>query len=165
MFKINDYIMYGMTGVCQVMGIKEEQFLDDDPKDYYILNPVYCDHTTIKVPVEFKDLNARMLHSKEKVTQYIQEMPNKELFWIDDERERNQTFKSMIKKLDCESIITLIKSIYCYKHKLDAPVKKVSKSDEEMMKVAEHLLNEEFAMALGIEPDEVTAYILEQVRE
>ncbi|MGN9121457.1 CarD family transcriptional regulator [Turicibacter bilis] len=30
-FKINDYIMYGTTGVCQVMGIKEEQFLDDEP--------------------------------------------------------------------------------------------------------------------------------------
>ena len=31
------------------------------------------------------------------------------------------------------------------------------------MKVAEHLLNQEFATILGIEPSEVTEYILEQV--
>ena len=31
------------------------------------------------------------------------------------------------------------------------------------MKVTENLLNEEFAMILGIEPEEVTGYILKQV--
>ncbi|MBQ1786752.1 MAG: CarD family transcriptional regulator [Turicibacter sp.] len=161
-FKINDYIMYGTTGVCQVMGITEEQFLDDEARDYYVLNPVYSNQTTIKIPVQTQ-LNARYLHSKDEVADFIKKMPSNELFWIDDERQRHQTFKSMLKKLDCESLIMLINSIYSYKNKIVTPSKKVSKQDEEIMKVAEHLLNQEFATILGIEPSEVTDYILEQV--
>ena len=69
----------------------------------------------------------------------------------------------MLKKLDCESLIMLINSIYSYKNKIVTPSKKVSKQDEEIMKVAEHLLNQEFATILGIEPSEVADYILEQV--
>ena len=46
-------------------------------------------------------------------------------------------FKSMLKKLDCESLIMLINSIYSYKNKIVTPSKKVSKQDEEIMKVAE----------------------------
>ena len=95
-FKINDYIMYGTTGVCQVMGITEEQFLDDEARDYYVLNPVYSNQTTIKIPVQ-PQLNARDLHSKDEVADFIKKMPSNELFWIDDERQRHQTFKSMLK--------------------------------------------------------------------
>ena len=29
MFKVNDYIMYGMTGVCQVVDITKESFIDN----------------------------------------------------------------------------------------------------------------------------------------
>ena len=59
--------MYGTTGVCQVMGITEEQFLDDEARDYYVLNPVYSHQTSrIKIPVQTQ-LNARYLHSKDEV--------------------------------------------------------------------------------------------------
>lgn len=161
MLKINDYIMYGTTGVCQVTDIKSEQFLNDQPQDYYVLNPVYTEHTTIMVPVESTQINARSLHSKEEVSSFIEKMPSKELFWIDDVRERNLIFRSMVKKMDCESLITLIKSIYHHKNKEGSATKKINKNDEDIMKLAEHLLNEEFAMILGIEPEEVTDYILE----
>ena len=37
MFKVNDYIMYGMTGVCQVVDITKESFIDNLQKEYYVL--------------------------------------------------------------------------------------------------------------------------------
>lgn len=43
-------------------------------------------------------------------------MPSKERFWIDEVRERNLVFRLMVKKMDGESLITLIKSIYHHKH-------------------------------------------------
>ena len=33
MFKVNDYIMYGMTGVCQVVDITKESFIDNLQKE------------------------------------------------------------------------------------------------------------------------------------
>ena len=62
----------------------------------HVLNPVYSNQTTIKTPVQTQ-LNARDLHSKDEVADFMKTMPSNELFWIDDERERHQTFKSMLK--------------------------------------------------------------------
>lgn len=62
----------------------------------HVLNPVYSNQTTIKIPVQTQ-LNARDLHSKDEVADFMKTMPSNELFWIDDERERHQTFKSMLK--------------------------------------------------------------------
>ncbi|MBM6861086.1 CarD family transcriptional regulator, partial [Clostridium saudiense] len=36
MFKVNDYIMYGTTGVCKIIDIKKQKFLGREEKEYYI---------------------------------------------------------------------------------------------------------------------------------
>ena len=35
MFKIDDYIMYGMRGVCKVIDITNEKFLNSNAKDNF----------------------------------------------------------------------------------------------------------------------------------
>ena len=44
-------------------------------------------------------------------------------------------------------------------------MKKINKNDEDVMSLAKKLLNEEFSMILGIEPEEVSDYILERVAQ
>ena len=50
MFKVNDYIMYGMTGVCQVVDITKESFIDNLQKEYYVLKYIYSNDNIIKKP-------------------------------------------------------------------------------------------------------------------
>ncbi len=52
LFKIDDYIMYGMTGVCKVMDITNERFTNGIKKEYYVLSPIYSNNTVIKIPVD-----------------------------------------------------------------------------------------------------------------
>ena len=52
MFKVNDYIMYGMTGVCQVVDITKESFIDNLQKEYYVLKYIYS-NDTIYVLIKF----------------------------------------------------------------------------------------------------------------
>lgn len=163
MFKINDYIMYGMTGACKVIDIKEEKFINDVRKECYVLRPIYSNNTIIKTPVDNEKIIIRKIHSKEEVTSLINSMPKRETLWIDDERERNSKFKLMLKTGKCEELITLIKSIYTNKKNRTSLGKKINKADEEIMKSAENLLNEEFAIILGIKPDEVKSYILDHI--
>lgn len=35
MFKVDDYIMYGMTGVCKILDITNEKFINDERRKYY----------------------------------------------------------------------------------------------------------------------------------
>lgn len=163
MFKINDYLVYGTTGVCQVLDIKEEQFLNDEPRDYYILNQIFSQNTVIKIPVEHGSGRLRNLYSKEEIATCIKGMPDHKPLYIEDDRERAQAYRSLLKTGDCDDLITLINSIYYRKNAVVAPTKKYNKNDDDLMKRAQNLLNEEFAVVLGINPDEVKSYILEQI--
>lgn len=166
MFKINDYIMYGTVGVCKVIDITKEAIMNSSEIEYYVLNPIYSKYsknTIIKIPVDNKKISMRKILSKDEVNSLINDIPNKETLWIDDDKQRNDQFKSILKGGSCDDLITLIRSIYLDKKKRKLDGKKVCKGDEEIMQTAEKLLNEEFATILHIRPEEVKSYIKSHV--
>ena len=59
MFKVNDYVMYGMTGACKVIDIKKEKFMNNEQKECYVLSPIYSKNMTIKIPVDNKKVIIR----------------------------------------------------------------------------------------------------------
>lgn len=162
MFKVNDYIMYGMTGVCKILDISNEKFINNEHRKYYVLSPIYYDKTIIKVPVDNNKIQMRKIISKENVALLINDIPDMEALWIDDEKKRNQQFKTMLKSGQCEDLIKLIKSINFNKEYTKSLGKKTYQSDNDIMKEAERLLNEEFAIILNISPSEVNSYIFSQ---
>ncbi len=82
---------------------------------------------------------------------------------IEDEKKRNEQFKLMLKTGKCEELITIIRSLYLDKKNKRAIGKKLSKGDDEIIQIAEKLLNEEFSIILDISPEEVPNYIKEQI--
>lgn len=159
MFAIGDYIAYGLTGVCKVTEIKEERFLNYPTQSFYILNPVFSPEMTIKVPVLAQNSPFRNIYSKDEIEQLIFKIPKWELLWINDERERNQRFKDMLRKCEVDDWMTLIKTIYSYKYLPEFKGKKLNKNDEEILKTAEKLLNQEFGFVLNLNPEEIPSYI------
>lgn len=164
MFKVNDYIMYGMTGVCKIIDITNEKFINNDQRKYYVLMPIYSNNTIIKIPVDNSKITMREIISKDDVNSLINNMSNMETLWIDDERKRNEQFKTMLKSGQCEELIKLIKCIYYNQEYKKSIGKKSYQVDNNIMKEAERLLNEEFAIILNISPDEVTSYISSQIQ-
>ena len=159
MFKIGDYIMYGVTGVCKVTDIIKEKYLNNE-EDYYVLEPVYATtETIIKIPVANKKVFMRNIISKEDIDNLIEEIPLEKEVWIDDERERNYKFKSMVRSGDYRQWSTLIKTIFLKREEKKLEGKKITQEDERLFKSAEKLLNEEIATILHISPDEVPQYI------
>ncbi|WP_296648338.1 CarD family transcriptional regulator [Romboutsia sp. 13368] len=165
MFEVNDYIMYGMTGVCQVIDITKEMFIDNLQKEYYVLKYLYANDTIIKIPTDNEKVPMRKILSKGELTTLIDSMPNRETIWIDDDRQRNEEFKTILKTGDIENLVKLIRSIYLEKEYKKSIGKKTYKIDDEIMQTAERLLNEEFATILNISPNEVTEYILNHVKK
>ena len=165
MFSVNDYIMYGTVGVCKVIDIKREKFLNSVEKEYYVLTPVYSKNTIIKIPVDNEKIPMRYLLTKEDVDFLINTMPNKEVLWIDDDKMRSEQFKTMLKSGECEELITLIRSIYLNKKDRKSLGKKLYKVDDEIMQAAEKLLNEEVAFVLGIDSKAVPKYISSHIKE
>ena len=152
MFKVDDYIMYGRTGVCKVVDITNEKFINGEERKYYVLSPIHNNNNTIiKIPLDNTKVPMRKIISKEDVTSLINDMSNMEELWIDDEKKRSNEFKTMLKSGKCEDLIKLISN---KRHS-----KKLNKADKEIIKEAERLVNEEFAIILNTSPKEVNSYI------
>jgi CarD family transcriptional regulator len=163
MFKIKDYVLYASTGACQILDIRKERNYNGNEIEYYIMQPAFTRNITIKVPVDHPKIPMRKVISKEAVTSLIASMPEKETYWIPECRQRSEAYKAALRTGDCQEWIRLIKTIYLEKQEKSAAGKKLLKTDQDIMKAAEKLLYEEFALALGIHPDEVIGYILDHV--
>lgn len=164
MFKVNDYVVYGSTGVCQIANIKKDEYNNSDQNEYYILNPVF-NHSNmiIMVPVNNPNILMRAISTKDEVLSLIATMPAIESVWVDDERQRNTDFKAALKAGKNEELIKIIKTLYLEKEARLAVGKKLTKTDEDIFEAAEKHLNQEFAIALNISPEEVIPYILEHI--
>lgn len=164
MYQINDYVVYGSTGVCQVTDISRENFGGSTDREYYVLNPVYGNSMEIFIPTDKPNDAMRRMLSKDEIIELIRFMPEIDSEWIDDDKFRKATFSGILQAGDQQKIIQLIKSIYERNVELEKNGKRLPSSDIEAMKQAEKQLYNEFALVLGIPPEKVADYILEHVQ-
>ena len=95
MFKVNDTIIYGSEGVCQIMGIEEKNF-GGAVKSYYIVKPLYSNSSTIFIPLDSEILTAKMhrMLSREEIEELIDSLPNETIEWIPNDRERKNAYEA-----------------------------------------------------------------------
>lgn len=163
MFEVNDYVVHGLNGVCQIVNIKKDEYNNSVETEYYYLKPVYGNNMTIMVPVNNPKIALRAISSKDDILSLIAAMPAIETTWIDDEKQRNEDFKAALKSGKNEEVVKVIKTLYLEKKARAALGKKLTKTDEEVFNAAEKHLNQEFAVVLDISPDDVIPYILERI--
>lgn len=163
MFKLNDYVVYGLTGVCQIVDICKDEYSCSNDIEYYVLTPVFSDNMTIKIPVNNPNIMMRAIVTKNDALSLIDAMPEIETIYIEDERQRSNNFKAALKTGKTEEWIRIIKTLHLEKEAKSGIGKNLTKTDEDILNNAEKHLNQEFAIALNISPDQVVDYILERI--
>lgn len=163
MYQPGDMIIYGSTGVCKVQEITTPDFEKDKEKLYYALDPVYQDGV-IYTPVDTK-VFMRPVITREEANALIDKIPTMKTAAYHNSalRELEEHYSAYLKSHDCGDLIELAMSIYAKKKDLLSQHRKFGAVDERYMKRAEDLLDGELAVALGIEKDQVGAYISERV--
>lgn len=163
MLQINDYLIYGTTDVCQVVDIRKERFGGTEDKEYYVLKPVYADKNTIYAPVDNGKMKMRRILTIDEVRELINTIPDEEGVWIDNDRLRKEKFNEILKNDDRKDLANLIKTLRGKRREQMENGRKFCITDDNIMKAAEKLLYNEFALVLEIEPEEVASYILEKI--
>ena len=160
MFKVNDIIKYGSNGVCRIVDISTQTF-DDKDAEYYILRPIRAKDSTYFVPVQNETLVSRMhmLLTTEDLYSLIRDIPTCEAEWIDNDKKRMLEYSSVIVSGDRRNIIGVIRALYHRKTLLEKDNKRLHVADERLLKDAERIIHDEFAVVLNIEPSEVSAFI------
>lgn len=160
MFKQGDIVSYGTTGVCKIDGEMENK-VKGEIKKYLVLKPVYQENSKVFVPMDNEELKDRMkpLLTAEEINELIENMQDDDTQWILNDNERAGIFKDAIKGGDREKLVKMVRVLYLHRKTQLEKGRKLHASDEHYLKDAEKLLFDEFALVLGIDPDEVVGFI------
>ncbi len=164
MFKVDDIVTYGMNGVCKIVEIEEKNLMGAN-KTYLVLKPLHGEKSTCFVPADNENLLSKMrkLLSEEEINQLIDSMPDEEILWIDNERERKECYKKIITDGNQSDLIRMIKAIHCKKLAREKKGKKLHISDERFLKDAEKILYDEFQYVLNLSEEDVISYIFARI--
>ena len=138
MFQVNDVVIYGHHGVCEITNVGTLKMpMADQEKLYYTLRPVYHKESSVYAPVENRKIVMRSVI----------------------------TIEEAMQTCDCEELVKIIKTLYLRKQQRLESGKKVTVVDEKYFRQAEDKLYEELAYALGMEKKQVGTYISQHMEE
>ena len=165
-YRKGEYVRYAVNGVCLVEDIRKDAVSrGKEPREFYVLKPVADPGSTILVPTDSEPLLAKMarLPDREELDRMILSTKDATLEWIDDRKLRAASFQAMVKTADLRELICLVGCIYRKRLELTSAGKKLSSSDEGILRRAESLIENELAFVLQIEGDQVGSYIREKL--
>ena len=143
-------VLYGTEGICTIETI-ETLRIGGKRSKYYVLRPVYRTRATIYVPTDNELLCSRM--------RPVQSAAGESISWIDDPNERKQVFAQILSGGDRRRVLHLIRMLYVRRRELQKNGKHLRIADEQTLRDAEKLLNDEFAHVLHIPQQDVPDYI------
>ena len=167
MFKVNDVIIYGTQGVCQIVGI-EEKTVSGVKKNYFVIKPIHDCGSTIFAPTDNEHVLRKMrrLLSKEEINKLIDSMPDEDMVWIRNDNDRKEYYRKILASGDHMELIKMIKAIYTHKKHREAEGKRLHMIDEHFFKDAEHILYNEFQYVLNLNSkDELMTYIFSRIEK
>lgn len=160
MFEINDTVIYVGKGVCTIQAIEERDF-GGLKGVYYILKPIYNSSSTIYVPTNNEKLTSKIkkVLTRQEVDNIIKCIPEHEIHWINETDTRREYYKSILEEADRSKILAVIRCIHKKQASKNKKDKKPHIFDIQFMQENEKIINEEIAVALNINPKEVSDYI------
>lgn len=166
MFNIGDYMICGANGVCkveevgplEVNGISQERM-------YYTLRPVYASESTVFTPVDNEKIIMRPILTREEAQALIDDIPNIEIFLVDDDKKKEVLYKEALRSCDCKQLVKIIKTTYLNQKARLAAGKKIIMGDKKYFQMAEEHLYGELALALEMDKSEVKSFVVNRVKE
>lgn len=164
MAQVGQIVLYGTEGVCRISEICKMK-VGHKREEYYVLRPVHREGATVFVPLNNQVLLEKMrpLLSKEEINGLIDAVSREQPIWIEDAAERKAEYQRILLSSGREELLRMIRSLYLRRSELRERGKHLRGSDEQMLRDAEKLLNDEFALVLEIDQREVPEYIRSRV--
>lgn len=162
MYQVGDYVVKSANGICVVKDIMNPDFVDDDKKLYYELQPLADSKTVLYVSTDRDDGSMRAVITEEEAENLIRMIPTIDEPWINNERERERNYKEAIKSNEPEKLIGIIKLIYQRKKMRLEQGKKTTIVDKQYFDKAEDLLYSELELVLKKSRDEIYDQIKRQ---
>ena len=160
MFQQGSQVVYGMHGVCTVIGL-EIRVVNRNKVEYYVLEPVKQSGDRYYVPTQNTAAVAKLkpILDKKQLDSLLSSLKAAKDTWIADENQRKQKYRELITSGDRAALLSMVRALHIHKDAQLAQGRKLHLCDENFLRDAESLLGGEFSLVLGIAPNEVSSYI------
>lgn len=167
MFQVKDLVVFGTHGICEIKAIGSLSMSGAaEDRLYYTLKPLYeAQQSAVYTPVDSEKSPIRASSTREEAQKIMDQIPEIQSLWIDDDRQREEMYKNVMKKNECTGWIQIIKTLYLKKQlRLDKGKKNTTREDF-YLKLAEDLLYGELAVALEADRVEVKDMIETRIKD
>lgn len=161
MFKVNEFVRYGSFGIFQIKDIEVRKTKEGKKQTYYVMYSNDGVETKIITPIDNESL--RPVMQSEEIEQLILSLPSLQDCWIEDKRLREEQFYKILKSGDMKQLAMLIRTLYLKKEEKATLGKQLAQKEQDILRQAENLLNEEVSLIAHIEKQEVVSYISEKL--
>lgn len=166
MYEIGDYIIYGNHGVCKVEEIGSLDISGlDKSLDCYTLQPVFSKASTLYTPVDNEKVSMRKVITNEEAEELIEQIADTELLWVENDKQREETYKEALRKRDCTDWVKIIKTLYVRKQERLSQGKKLTFTDEKYLSIAQDFLYGELSIAMDMDRDEIEGLVIERLEQ
>lgn len=166
MYKIGDYVVKPSIGVCKVDNIMHLDMSGvDRNRLYYLLVPMNDENGKIYYPVDSLAQQMRRVMTSQEAYELIERIPDIQEISISNDKLREQKYKEVVKGIEPESFLSIIKTTYLRKKDRLEKGKKNTVVDENYLNFAEKMLFSELCLVLRKGKDEVHNLITESVNK
>ena len=166
MYERGDVVLYSTHGACRITDITNKT-MAGETAEYYVLQPVYEQGSTLFLPTGNEKLTAKMhrMPSAEELEALIGSLPDEPPLWVEDENARRDRYREVIAGGDCRELMRLVRTLHRQRKSRQEHGKHLRLSDERFLKEAKRILHDEFALAFHMDRNEVEAFILSRIPE
>lgn len=160
MFQVNDIVVYGIQGVCEIVDI-DIQRVNGANKSYFVLKPKNGGTSIFYVPTWNEKALSKMrkVITKTDVDTLIDSLRDSTPAWIENENERKEVYRKVLASDDQLSIISMAKALFLQKQERETNGKRLHMIDEHFLKEAEQLLYDEWQYVLNLDRSGLLDYI------
>lgn len=163
MFDKGDYVNYSTSGICLIEDICRMSFgKGAEEHDYYILKPLKQNSESIFVPADNEKLTAKMraVLTPDEIDDIILSVKEEDLIWIDDRKQRMKAFNEILMRRDEKELLMLASCLYLRSKETK---KGISATEQNILKVAEEAIDQEFSFVLNLNMQNIGKYIREKL--
>lgn len=158
MFKVGDLIIYSTHGVCRIDDICERSYRDRT-REYYILHPLDDPNLTISVPVDNEQVVMLDIMGKEEARNLLKSFEAPGIEWIDDAKQRNKKYSSLINSGDRDKIIQIANTLMRKQKESKINKERMYDQDQKMLEHIQRIMFQELAASLETTVDKIVERI------
>ena len=155
MFEINDKVVYGVVGVCEIENIGKPPIKGID-KDYYFLQPVYDSKGIIYSPVDSTKVMIRGIIDKDACKKLIERAKHCREDEELNEKVHPMKYDEMVKSQDLVQLMHLVRVLFNIKNDRAKELRRMKSADSRMLTTARKLLYGEISEAMEKDYEQIT---------